>query len=490
MTDLPRIIIGATKSGSGKTSISIGITRALARRGLKVQTFKIGPDYLDPAWLSLASTRPCYNLDTWMSGQNYVSNLFLKATRGADIAIIEGVMGLFDGVDSTTISASTAETASLLKAPIVLVLDASGMGASIAPIVLGFSNFNRKVKVKAVVANMIGSDRHNEILKEALIAASAPKLIGGIKKGALPTLSERHLGLAPPILEPAKATNKLDELADSIEESLDLEEIVSLARSAPPLELTTEIQDEACSKTGNRRVTLAVAKDEAFHFYYQDLFDELKRRGVKVEFFSPLHDSSLPCEADMLYLGGGYPELYAEALSKNDMMLESIRSFSEVGHPVYGECGGLIYLSSAVTNQGGERYPLLGLLPAETAVSNKLNRLGYVKVRSTEKSLLGEKGEIFAGHEFHYGELTQEPKEADGWSQIYRPVLKGREPSKLKTLNPKGYHHKEKRILASFAHLHLASHPVALNSFVKTALYGAKETGGKNKGQERKNKRI
>ncbi|MDI6799878.1 MAG: cobyrinate a,c-diamide synthase [Actinomycetota bacterium] len=468
--EIPRLVIAGTKSGCGKTSISVGLTVALYRLGLRVQTFKVGPDYLDPTWLSLASGRPCYNLDTWMAGQDYVKRLFDRTIQGADIAVIEGVMGLFDGANTSGLSASTAEIAKILKAPILLVVNASGMGPSLAPLVLGFSKFLDGVEVRGVIANMVGSDRHVSILEEALDAVGAPPLIGAISKDGLPSLGSRHLGLVAPLSSKGFSKERLLEFAVRVEGLLNLDKIIEIAKSAP--RLSSSFEGEA-AETWHRSISspmIAVAKDEAFHFYYQDLFDEMRERGVDIQFFSPLQDDCMPAAADALYIGGGYPEAHAKTLSENLKMLESIRDFSAKKRPIYAECGGLIYLSSHVTTAEGERYPLLGLLAAETRISKRLRRLGYVKAVLKEECILGSPGNHLLGHEFHYGELASEPPAKEGWIQIYDDAGGRDLRPETGELSPKGYYHKERRILTSFVHLHLASNPMSLCDLIQSAL--------------------
>lgn len=465
----PRIVIAAANSGAGKTSISLGLTRALVRKGLKVQAFKVGPDYLDPTWLSAASGRPCYNLDGWMGGRDYVQQLFGRVTQDADVAVIEGVMGLFDGAQGAGLAGSTAEIAQWLEAPVLLVVDAHGMAQSIAPLVAGFAGFADGVSVRGIVANRCGSDRHRTILTDALASAGLPAIVGAVPRMGFPELPSRHLGLvtADPICN--CPTHLLENFAAAAERHLNLDELLQIARSAPSLSHPAPYTAE--SETSPRRpIRVAVARDEAFHFYYQDLFDELEQRGCQLTFFSPLRDSRLPEGIDALYLGGGYPEEHAATLCANERMLRSIRLFSQSRRPVYAECGGLIYLSQAITNRVGKRYPLLGILPTETRMLERRKHLGYVEVRLKEDTLWGQAGVCLRGHEFHYSELISDVTAMDEWAPAYD--VKTRDAV---LDSSQGLYQRQGRILTSYVHLHLASRPEALVNFIKICIQARHE---------------
>jgi cobyrinic acid a,c-diamide synthase len=456
----PRILIAGAQSGSGKTTLTLGVVAALRRRGVKVQTFKVGPDYLDPTWLGAASGRPCYNLDGWMGGRDYMERLFRRVTQDADVAVIEGVMGLFDGAQGSGLSGSSAEVARWLQTPVVLAVNAHGMGQSIAPVVAGFAGFEEGVSVRGVIANHCGSDNHRAILCDALTASGQPGLIGAVPRGGLPELHTRHLGLVT--ADPARncSAEVLEKFETAGERYVDMEAILNIARSAPPLP-PRSIRPEKEEALPGRTVYLAVARDEAFHFYYQDLFDELEQRNCDVVSFSPLRDPSLPAGIDAVYLGGGYPEVFAETLAANEDMLHSLRQFARTGRPVYAECGGLIYLSEALTTGEGKRYPLLGILPAETRMLDRRKRLGYVEVRLREDTLWGKAGDRIRGHEFHYSELISNASVRGGWSVAY-DVNAHRGLHGL----PEGFYHQHSRVLASYVHLHLGSRPAALVHFL------------------------
>ena len=455
----PRIIVAGTQSGVGKTSVSLALVAALRKRGLRVQTFKVGPDFLDPSYLTVASGRPCYNLDGWMSGRDYVLQLFTRASRGAEISIIEGVMGLFDGADPVTDEGSTAEIARWLDAPVILVASAHGLARSFAAMVKGYAGLEPDLNVAGVVANQCGSRQHGEWLSRSLAASSQPPLLGAIPRGGFPRLPSRHLGLVTADRENL-SPSVLDALADAFELHVSAEGILHLARSAPPL-ITSPPERSAVSK----QVRIGVARDEAFHFYYQDLFDELEIQGCELVPFSPILDRRLPEQCHGLYIGGGYPEEHAQALSANGPMLEEIRQFAASGRPLYAECGGLMYLSQGLESLEGRRYPLVGLLPVATRMLEGKKALGYAEITLRDHSLWGAKDTLLRGHEFHYSEMTADPAGQEGWTALYS--LKRRQTGSVM-----GEGFQRGQVLASYVHLHLASHPKAIGTFI--ARCGAK----------------
>lgn len=451
---MPRLIIAGTQSGAGKTSLTLALVASLKRRGLQVQTFKVGPDFLDPSYLALASERPCYNLDGWMTSKDYVLELFFRTTRDVDIAVIEGVMGLFDGSDPSTSEGSTAEIAKWLQVPVLLVVNVHGMARSLAAVVKGFVEFDKDLRIAGVIANYGGSDRHREWLTQSLDSASLPPLLGVIPRGALPFLPNRHLGLvtaSPQTLTP----DVLDHLADSFEKNVPLKKVMEIASSSPPLFPPKPASDE---KPLPRRISIGMAYDRAFHFYYPDNLNQLELRGCEVIRFSPIEDRLLPEGLNGLYFGGGYPEEYAEALSDNQEMLEAIRQYAQKGLPIYAECGGLMYLTSGIETLQGKRYPMVGLLPVWTKMLRHLKSLGYVEVTLREKSLWGEIGTVLRGHEFHYSEMTQNLPEHP-WKPVYE--IRRRRSDKLEF---EGY--QKGKILTSYVHLHWASRPRAMETFI------------------------
>lgn len=398
MTHLPRLVIAAPSSGSGKSMIASGLMAAFARR-LTVQGFKVGPDYIDPMYHTAATGRPARNLDSWMLPHATVLRGFLQASQGADLAIIEGVMGLFDGFDTSPLTGSTAEIANLLSAPLILVIDCARMSGSAAAVVHGFHTFMPALRLSGVICNRVGSDRHAAWLREAIERLNLP-VLGCIPR--LPNLQipERHLGLFTVAERPEAVKDFLNAAADAMEQYLDLSAILSLAGQAVRLEAEPEapvpIQDRQAA------IRLAIAADEAFCFYYEDNLDELRHAGAEIIPFSPLSDKHLPPGISGLYLGGGYPELYAAQLSANHSLLTEIRSAHRRSMPIYAECGGLMYLTEGIHLPHGD-YPLAGILPNWSRMADHLN-MGYREVEIHQPGLFGLAGDRLRGHEFHYSQ--------------------------------------------------------------------------------------
>lgn len=434
---IPALVIAGTQSGVGKTSITLGICRALARRGVRVQPAKVGPDYLDPIHLTRAAGCACWNLDPWMMGEDYVRRRAAEAS--ADLLLIEGVMGLYDGADAANDDGSTAQVARLLDAPVWLVADAHGAARSFAAMVHGFASFPGAPRITGVIANRCGSPRHQAILREALASANLPPLLGAIAKGGLPALGSRHLGLVDDELPLAT----LDALADAVERQLELPTCAATP-GAPPM----AAPPATCS--------LAVAWDAACGFAYADLWEALAARGVVIRRFSPIADAAIP-EADGLYLPGGYPELHAERLSANQPMLAGLRAFCASGKPVYAECGGLMLLSSGIGLRDGRRLPMAGVLPAWTRMLPRRSALGYAEATLRADACLGRAGSVLRGHEFHYSELESAPT---GWDPAYTVASHRGVPACA------GW--RSGAILASYLHLHLASRPDSIAAFARS----------------------
>ncbi|MDP1990870.1 MAG: cobyrinate a,c-diamide synthase [Syntrophales bacterium] len=501
MARCPTLVIAGTHSGSGKTSLTLALTRALSRRGLSVQTFKVGPDFLDPTYLALASGRPCYNLDGWMAGKEYVCRLFERAAADADCALVEGVMGLFDGADTATDEGSTAQIARWLGAPILLVVNVHGMGRSVAALVKGFVHFEADLRFTGVVANHCGSERHAAWLADSLRAAGLPPLVGAIPRGAFPKLDSRHLGLVTAD-ERLLPDTILDALANALERHISIEALFpDLPTRTIPIAITPgsggrqeaalNVRAEATQQppqqeslfpewseekkaappaafpafgvretgAGTGRIRIGVARDSAFHFYYEDLFDALAAAGCETVFFSPLSDRRLPEGISGLYFGGGYPEAHAAALAANSEMLAAIREYAVSGKSLYAECGGLMYLSRGLLTEDGRFHSFLGILPSRTRMLAAKKALGYVEVTLTADSLWGRCGDVFRGHEFHYSELIDDPTADPSWRTVY--ALKRR---RSETVEKEGY--QKGAVLASYTHLAYAARPAAIDHFL------------------------
>jgi cobyrinic acid a,c-diamide synthase len=451
---IPRLIIAGTNSGVGKTTIATGVMAALTKRGLKVQAYKTGPDYIDPGYHTLVTKRPSRNLDAFMLQPQTLATLFVKAAAEADIVIIEGVMGLFDGGVGGV--GSTANLAKQLKAPVVLIVDVRAMADSAAALVYGFARFDPEVQVAGVILNRVGSERHYRMVKEAIEDKVGVPVLGYLTKNTTLTMPERHLGLLP--VEENNDLQWYEDLAKQIEKSIDLERMLVLAQAACPL--AVEI---APALSVEKTVRIAVARDEAFTFYYQDGLDELESLGVELVPFSPLRDATLPGNVCGLLFGGGFPEMFVKELSGNRSMQESIRAAHRNGMPIYAECGGLMYLCREIADFDGVAHSLVGLVPAVCQMEKKLVTVGYVEVEARQDTVLCSRGEKLRGHEFHFS--TMEGID-DGfpWAFTFRKLRDGSE-------YPGGYC--DGNLLASYLHCHFAGNPEAASYFVNKCMeYG------------------
>jgi len=445
---MPRLVVAGTASGIGKTSVMVGLTRALRERGLKVAVFKCGPDYLDPTYHVRASGNTCHNLDGWMMGRDAVVGTFARACEGADIALIEGVMGLFDGASPTTEEGSTAQIAKWLDAPVLLVVDVSGMARTVAAIARGVAAFDPELRLTGIFCNRVGSRGHLDILRRAL---SDLPVLGGLPNEPALTFPERHLGLRTAD-EQVVPDSILAELGRVTGEWCDLDAILTVARTAPLVSCQLSANADAASSS---RCRIGVAFDEAFHFYYEYNLHLLKSLGAELVYFSPISDPGLP-DVDGLYVGGGYPEIHAEALSANRSMREQINAFAADGGTIYGECGGLMYLCDAIKTLDGQRYPMAGVIPADAVMRQRLQALGYVEVETQAASVLGPAGLRFRGHQFRYSELQPLNDRIDC---AYR-VVRRRDGQVV----PEGY--AVKNTLASYVHAHWASNPMIAERLV------------------------
>jgi len=464
----PRIVIAGTESGVGKTSLAAGLVRALRGRGLRVQPFKVGPDFLDPTYLALAAGRTCYNLDGWMTDQTYVRQLFRRATADADLAVIEGVMGLYDGAHPATLEGSTAEVAIWLNAPVLLVANAHGVARSLAATVKGFVELERCVGICGVIANRSGSETHRAWLAEALLQAGLPPLLGAVPRSALPELKSRHLGLVAANTRDCLPETAMAALAAAVEKHVEVGRILALAQmgaaspangtGVPAAEAHEPARDAMPEK--NASVRIGYAKDDAFHFYYPDNLEALARQGAELLAFSPLADRALPAELQGIYLGGGYPEEHAAALSANADMLGALRAFCASGRPVYAECGGLMYLARELTTAAGGRFPMLNVFPASVRMLGACKAIGYAEVTLEHDSLWGRRGSTFRGHEFHYSEMDTPLSAESGWRTVYSVRRRSGRPA-----GPEGF--QKGRVLASYVHGHFASHPTLIAAFLR-----------------------
>ncbi|MBI4230401.1 MAG: cobyrinate a,c-diamide synthase [Planctomycetes bacterium] len=441
---IPRLVVAGTHSGAGKTSVMLGLLSALRARGVKVSPFKVGPDFIDPLLHAQVAGVPSRNLDPWMLGEEGTRELFCRSAASADIALIEGVMGLHDGVSGSSDEGSAAHVARVLQAPVVLVLDAKAMARSAAAVVLGYESLDRRVDLRAVLANRVSGERHFMFLHDAIRSACRAAPVGFLPPDPEAALPERHLGL---VSTPDRARLKTasDRLGSALATTGGLDRLLEIAHAAPPLavpeaRLFSEVPESS-------RVRVAVARDEAFHFYYEDGLDLLRHHGAEFVPFSPLHDREIP-SCDLVYLGGGYPELHAGAIAENRPMLESLRAHARKGKAVYGECGGLMVLLERLTDVEGRAHAMAGLLPGASIMERRRQGLGYLEVKVTRSCLLGATGDRFRAHEFHYSRY-------EGTSD--HAVLRLVKPSDEGRSKPDGF--AKGSVMAGYAHVHLGARP-------------------------------
>ncbi|RVU22026.1 cobyrinate a,c-diamide synthase [Streptomyces antnestii] len=493
-TSVPRLVIAAPSSGSGKTTVATGLMAAFAGRGLAVSPHKVGPDYIDPGYHALATGRPGRNLDAFLCGEELVAPLFAHGARGCDLAVVEGVMGLFDGASGYGELASTAQVAKLLRAPVVLVVDASSQARSVAALVHGFASFDPEVRVAGVILNQVGSERHEAILREALDEAGVP-VFGALRRGADVVTPSRHLGLVPVAERGAEAVSAVDAMGELVRGGCDLDALYALARSAPSLAgagwdaaevLGGSFPEPAPSRNrgsapdpgpqspdglkwpdtlewpdalnGQARPVVAIAGGPAFTFSYAEHSELLSAAGADVVTFDPLHDEQLPDGTSALVIGGGFPEVYASELSANEPLRKAVKELALAGAPVVAECAGLLYLARSLDGR-----PMCGVLDADARMSERLT-LGYREAVAVSDNVLAANGTRVRGHEFHRTVLEPGAGAAPAWG-VTRP---GR---RVEGFVQGGVH-------ASYLHVHWAAVPSAARRIVAHASEVAQATEG------------
>lgn len=442
----PRIIVAGTNSGVGKTTIVTGLLSYFNREGYRVQPFKVGPDYIDPGFHAEAAGHSSYNLDTWMTPPDKLNETFIALSKNADISIIEGVMGLYDGGEDGI--SSTAAIAKQLNAPVILVLDCKSVGYSIAATALGFREYDKGVNIVGVILNRLGSDRHEAMVREVMGKIHMPVFGAFHRDDALKT-PERHLGLTP--VTEVETRVLIKHMGEAVSRWVDTDAFLKAAQQAPSM--FVDVRNDFSAKKG---VCIAVAKDEAFSFYYPTSLEYLEKNGAKIIEFSPLRDKTVP-EADGLIFGGGFPEMFLQQLMGNISMKESIRRCAERGMPIYAECGGLMYLCKAIQGFNGECYEMAGIVPAVCKMQKSLQRIGYVKGETLLSSIIADAGDTLKGHEFHFSTLEY----GEGFPWAYN--LQG---SRQKEGHLEGY--SNKNILASYLHLSFDGNPKAGEKLIES----------------------
>ena len=459
MNEFNGFLIAAPQSGSGKTTVCMAIMAALVRRGVVVAPFKCGPDFIDPGYHRRVTGRPSINLDGWMCPEDFVRETFatnMACPSGRTVAVIEGVMGLFDGIGASSRNGSSAQIAALTGAPVVLVVNARGMAASAAALVKGFSGFDPEVAINGVIFNNVGSEHHAALLREA-VAVHCPETFcfGCIPRDESLVIPSRHLGLVTAEDNPL-SDEFISRLAEMAERCLDLDRLIGLSFNLHQLCSAQAVQPTATVPCTEPPVRIAVARDRAFCFMYEDNLRLLGEAGAEIIFFSPLDDSALPPDIHGVYLPGGYPELYADRLGSNRTMKESIMAAVQADMPVYAECGGFVYLTEGIDTCGKQpSHDFVGVFPVRCRMLPRRKALGYRQVELTDDVATGIKGSVLLGHEFHYSEIGTMPEEVVRSYQVSRKgVLLGTEGFRVRNC------------LASYIHLHFGSDRSCAPAFV------------------------
>lgn len=448
---IPRVVIAGTSSGAGKTSVACGLIGALRARGLRVQGFKVGPDYIDPSWHALASGRPGRNLDAFLSGPELIAPLVRHGAAGAEIAVIEGVMGMFDGASGRGELASTAHVAKLLDAPVVLVVDAAATARSAAAVVHGFATFDPDVRVAGVVFNRVGSDHHEQLLREAIGPLGVP-VLGALRRDERGSVPERHLGLVPAPEREARAREALAQLAAAVAERVDLDAVLALAHAAPPS--PGPAWSPAPPEGTPAGARIAIARGPAFSFHYEENLELLRAAGAELLPFDPTRDEALPEGAGALLLAGGFPEVFGAELGANAPLRTRVAAFAAAGRPVLAECGGLLYLCEQL-----DEHPMCGVLPLRGRMGTRLT-LGYREATVAAATPWLDAGEAVRGHEFHYAQV--EPREdAPPHDAAWTLSARGRTWGEGVVAGS---------VHASWLHVHWAAHPQLAARLARVAL--------------------
>ena len=450
------LVVAGTASGVGKTTITLGLLEAFRRRGLVVQAFKVGPDFIDPGFHELVSGRPSYSLDGWMCGRDHVRATVARHAADVDLVLVEGVMGCFDGADPTSDDGSTAQVAKWLHAPVVLVIDASAQARSSAAVVRGFESFDPDLGVAAIIANRLGGEAHARLIREAMRGSCRAELVGGIPRDPALELPERHLGLVTAI-EGVLTGERRERLATTIERSVDLDRLLAIASPLPSGGVAAPIE-------GALRASIGVAHDAAFQFYYRENLDLLRAAGAEIVFWSPLADRDAPDVAGF-YFGGGYPEIHARALAENVGVVKALADRAGAGTPIYAECGGLMYLAAGLEDADGMLHSMVGVLPAAVSMRSPRLTLGYSEVRFVADTPLGAAGTTARGHEFHCSTLGEVSPQVN---RAYRVRGRGRDEHAEGFLIG--------RTLLSYVHLHFGSNPALAVNFVAACAAASERT--------------
>jgi cobyrinic acid a,c-diamide synthase len=465
MIKIPRIILAGDRSSAGKTTISVGIMALLKEKGRIVQPYKVGLDYIDPSYHSMITGKQGENLDGYLMSNKAVTESFVHSAEGADIAVIEGVRGLYEGLESLSDVGSTAQIAKILKAPVILIVDAQSITRSTAAIVKGYKDFDRNVNLRGVILNKIGSERHAEKARMAIEKYTKVEVLGAIPRTNAMKLTMRHLGLIPAREGASRVDGfgaKLERIEQTISENLNIDRIAEIAAEAPPIR---NFKPGIFVRGADAGVKIGVAMDESFNFYYKDNLDLLELKGAELVYFSPVHDREIP-EVDGLIIGGGYPEIFAAELAANESMRQSVKEASAKGMPIYAECGGLMYLMRSLETEDERRHDMAGVFEG-TAAMKHVRTIGYVAGRFSRDTPIGQEDAMFKGHEFHHSLITDLSPDARFAYRLDRGTGISSGMDGLIKDNT----------LAAYTHLHAASYLTFAGKFVEScAVYKEKGT--------------
>ncbi len=456
-----KVTIAGTNSGCGKTTVTMGILATLYVMGLDVQPFKVGPDYIDPMIQTFITGNNSRNLDSWMLDIDTVVHLFEKNAVNADISVIEGANGLYDGYCGNTIVGSTAHVAKRIKSPVILVVNAEGASLSIVPMIRGFIDYDRNLEIIGVILNKVDSEIHYESLRAAIETGTGLKVFGYLPKMNESDLPCKYVGLIPEE-DMNDLKKKIRVLVEQVIKTIDVDLIIKMS-NRPRVSYLNGSKFLFEHTKPSQKVKIAVAKDRAFSFYYKDNLDLLKMMGADIQYFSPLKDKQLPEDIGGIYFCGGYPEYYAEELQENKLFINSISNAIKAGIPTYAECGGLVYLSQYIENQNNEKFNMAGILPGYCRITDGTNKSGYVDIEVTNDNILAKKGYIIRGHEFRHSEINML---TDDVLQCFN-VIKRRTDMEA-TIWKSGY--SIYNMVAAYPHLHLWSNTDFAKTFVESCM--------------------
>lgn len=451
---IPRILLSGTSSRAGKTVVSIGLMRALVNRGYVVQPYKIGPDFIDPSFHLFATQRYSRNVDGFMMQRKDMLETIQRNSKGADIAVIEGTMGLYDSHNALDEQGSTAEASKILRTPVILIANVERIARTAAPFVLGYKLFDPGVNIRGVILNRVGSERHAHKARLAVEKLADMRVVGVIPRDEKIEIPERHLGLVP-AFEKDDIEALFDGLAGIVEKYVDIDSLIDVAEAAP--EMPEQKENPLFNPQEKFDVKVGVVRDKAFTFYYQDVIDALAANSREVKYVDALKDEKLP-DVDALYIGGGFPEVFAEELQGNSSFRGDVREFCESGRPVYAECGGLMYLGEKLITKDGRRFDMAGFLPLDTLMQEKFQALGYARRVGIKDNPISRTGDTLVGHEFHYSRVKLKEGVRFAYKTTRGNGVDGEHDGILK-----------KNTLAGYLHLHVLSYPAMIENFLSMA---------------------